>query len=76
METDLEVVIKDTTIVLTQPNIKSFMIMALTGLEYLHSLWVLHRVCIYLLKFVNRDSFSLTICLTSFAGFKAKQFIN
>lgn len=55
METDLEVLIKDTTIVLTQPNIKSFMIMTLKGLEYLHSLWILHRVCMlftFLIKLV------------------------
>ncbi|CAK8691354.1 unnamed protein product [Clavelina lepadiformis] len=43
METDLEVIIKDTSIVLTQPNIKAYMIMTLQGLEYLHSLWILHR---------------------------------
>jgi len=43
METDLEVIIKDTNIVLTQPHIKSYMIMTLQGLEYLHSLWILHR---------------------------------
>nr|XP_002121840.1 cyclin-dependent kinase 7 [Ciona intestinalis] len=43
METDLEVIIKDMSIVLTQAHIKSYMIMTLHGLEYLHSLWILHR---------------------------------
>lgn len=43
METDLEVIIKDNTIVLTQSHIKAYMIMTLKGLEYLHSQWILHR---------------------------------
>lgn len=43
METDLEVIIKDTSIVLTQSHIKSYIIMTLKGLEYLHSQWILHR---------------------------------
>lgn len=43
METDLEVIIKDTSIVLTQSHIKAYMIMTLQGLEYLHAQWVLHR---------------------------------
>jgi len=42
-ETDLEVIIKDTNIVLTQPHIKAYIIMTLQGLEYLHNLWILHR---------------------------------
>lgn len=43
MDTDLEVVIKDTKIVLTPANIKAYMIMTLSGLEYLHKNWILHR---------------------------------
>ncbi|KAJ7380236.1 Cyclin-Dependent Kinase 7 [Desmophyllum pertusum] len=43
METDLEVVIKDTSLVLSPANIKSFTIMTLQGLEYLHMNWILHR---------------------------------
>ena len=31
-------------IVLTPSHIKSYMIMILSGLEYLHSCWILHRV--------------------------------
>lgn len=44
MDTDLEVIIKDTSIVLTAANIKSYMLMTLLGLEHLHLSWILHRV--------------------------------
>lgn len=45
MDTDLEVIIKDTEhIVLTPANIKSYMIQTLRGLEFLHEHWILHRV--------------------------------
>lgn len=43
MDTDLEVIIKDTKIVLTPANIKAYMIMTIRGLEYLHKNWILHR---------------------------------
>ncbi|KAM6111517.1 uncharacterized protein FYN12_013539 [Phoenicopterus ruber ruber] len=43
METDLEVIIKDTSIVLTQSHIKAYMLMTLQGLKYLHQHWILHR---------------------------------
>ncbi|ALC48355.1 Cdk7 [Drosophila busckii] len=43
MDTDLEVIIKDQKIILTQANIKSYAIMTLRGLEYLHANWILHR---------------------------------
>ncbi|KAH8274884.1 hypothetical protein KR044_008766 [Drosophila immigrans] len=43
MDTDLEVIIKDTKIILTQANIKAYAIMTLRGLEYLHVNWILHR---------------------------------
>ncbi|XP_053303971.1 cyclin-dependent kinase 7 [Spea bombifrons] len=43
METDLEVIIRDTSLVLTPAHIKSYMLMTLQGLEYLHHLWILHR---------------------------------
>ncbi|XP_025057171.1 cyclin-dependent kinase 7 isoform X2 [Alligator sinensis] len=43
METDLEVIIKDTSIVLTPSHIKAYMLMTLQGLEYLHQHWILHR---------------------------------
>lgn len=44
MDTDLEVIIKDSSIVFTQSHIKSYAIMTLKGLEYLHMNWILHRV--------------------------------
>lgn len=43
METDLEVVIRDTNIIMTAPHIKSYILQTLLGLEYLHANWVLHR---------------------------------
>ncbi|XP_046677982.1 LOW QUALITY PROTEIN: cyclin-dependent kinase 7-like [Homalodisca vitripennis] len=43
MDTDLEVIVKDSSIVLTPANIKAYMIMTLEGLEYLHINWILHR---------------------------------
>ncbi|XP_064414085.1 cyclin-dependent kinase 7 isoform X1 [Latimeria chalumnae] len=43
METDLEVIIKDTSLVLTPANIKAYLLMTLQGLEYLHHHWILHR---------------------------------
>ncbi|XP_065161473.1 cyclin-dependent kinase 7 [Atheta coriaria] len=43
MDTDLEIIIKDNTIILTTANIKSYTIQTLQGLEYLHLNWILHR---------------------------------
>lgn len=43
MDTDLEVIILDQTIVLTPSDIKSYLMMTMQGLEYLHLNWILHR---------------------------------
>ncbi|XP_022105463.1 cyclin-dependent kinase 7-like [Acanthaster planci] len=43
MDTDLEVIIKDNSLVLKPADIKAYMIMTLKGLEYLHNHWILHR---------------------------------
>lgn len=43
MDTDLEVIIKDTGIVLTPANIKAYLAQTLQGLDYLHFNWILHR---------------------------------
>uniref|UniRef100_A0A2K6U5J2 Cyclin-dependent kinase 7 n=1 Tax=Saimiri boliviensis boliviensis TaxID=39432 RepID=A0A2K6U5J2_SAIBB len=43
METDLEVIIKDNSLVLIPSHIKAYMLMTLQGLEYLHQQWILHR---------------------------------
>jgi len=40
---DLEVLIQDTRVQLSEADIKSFMLMTCQGLEYLHRHWVLHR---------------------------------
>ncbi len=44
MDTDLEVIIKDTRIIFTPSHIKAYTLMTLLGLEYLHNNWILHRV--------------------------------
>ncbi|ESO02671.1 hypothetical protein HELRODRAFT_94730 [Helobdella robusta] len=43
METDLEMIIKDSRLVLTMAHIKSYILQTFEGLEYLHANWVLHR---------------------------------
>lgn len=43
MDTDLEVIIRDPSILLTPGHIKAYSIMALQGMEYLHRNWILHR---------------------------------
>lgn len=43
MDTDLEVIILDQTLVLRPGDIKAYLLMTLQGLEYLHMHWVLHR---------------------------------
>ena len=43
MNTDLENIINNRSILLTTTNIKAYMIMLLLGLEYLHNNWILHR---------------------------------
>uniref|UniRef100_A0A0K0FKX0 Cyclin-dependent kinase 7 n=1 Tax=Strongyloides venezuelensis TaxID=75913 RepID=A0A0K0FKX0_STRVS len=43
METDLEIVIKDKSIILMLPHIKNITLQVLLGLEYLHNNWILHR---------------------------------
>lgn len=43
MHTDLEAIIKDTSIVLTPGHTKSYILQTLQGLEYMHNNWILHR---------------------------------
>lgn len=43
MQTDLERIIQDSSIILTQAHIKKYMLMTLIGLEYMHCRWILHR---------------------------------
>jgi len=44
LETDLDKIIKDKEIVLSAPHIKSWMFMALSGVDFCHKNWCLHRV--------------------------------
>ncbi|XP_075243334.1 cyclin-dependent kinase 7-like [Convolutriloba macropyga] len=43
METDLEHIIRESDIIITEANIKRYLIMILHGLEYLYARWLLHR---------------------------------
>jgi cyclin-dependent kinase 7 len=43
MDFDLDAVIRDNGIILTPANVKSYSIMTLRGLAYLHRNWILHR---------------------------------
>jgi len=40
----MQVIIKDSSIVLTLAHIKAYMLQTFLGLEYLHAHWILHRV--------------------------------
>lgn len=42
-ETDLELVIKDRSLIFSAADVKSFMDMILRGLAFCHDHWVLHR---------------------------------
>ena len=39
-----QVIIKDSSIILTAGHIKAYTLQTLLGLEYLHNNWILHRV--------------------------------
>ncbi|KAJ2004988.1 TFIIH complex serine/threonine-protein kinase subunit kin28 [Coemansia sp. RSA 2322] len=43
LDTDLEIVIKDKSLVFMPADIKSWMMMALRGLDHCHRCWLLHR---------------------------------
>jgi cyclin-dependent kinase 7 len=44
LDTDLEAVIKDRSLIFQASDIKSWMLMTMRGLEFCHRNWVLHRV--------------------------------
>jgi len=43
MYTDLEIVIKDRSLILSPADIKTYMQMTLKGVEFCHKNWILHR---------------------------------
>ena len=72
MDTDLEEIIRDRdNIILTPANIKSYMIMMLCGIEYLHANWILHRVTTSQL-WAARSPLRLWLNELVFKGFKAQ----
>lgn len=44
LDTDLEAVIRDKSLIFQTADMKSWMVMSLRGLEYIHRFGVLHRV--------------------------------
>lgn len=60
LDADLELIIKDRTIVFVPADIKSWLAMTFRGLEFCHRNWILHRVrtraffIIYMLKMYAR----------------------
>lgn len=44
LDTDLEAVIKDRSLLFQAADIKSWMLMTMKGLDFCHRNWVLHRV--------------------------------
>lgn len=43
MQTDLEVVIKDRSLIFSEGDVKAYMQMVLQGINFCHKRWVLHR---------------------------------
>ena len=68
LDTDLENIIKDRSLVFLPADIKSWMAMTFRGLEFCHRNFILHRVCLSILSIMYPPTFS--------TGFKAKQFAN
>ena len=69
LDTDLEAVIKDKTLIFQNADIKSWMAMSLRGLEYIHRSGVLHRV--------SRNFYTGTLrFLTRPIGFETEQLAN
>jgi cyclin-dependent kinase 7 len=44
LDSDLEQIIKDRSLVFTAANIKSWMLMTLRGIDHCHRNWIVHRV--------------------------------
>lgn len=73
MDTDLEQIIKDTSVVLTPGHIKAYILMTLQGLEHLHLLWILHRVCVFGRLIISKMKEINTLLFLSPKGFETKQ---
>jgi cyclin-dependent kinase 7 len=53
LDTDLELVIRDRSLVFLPADIKSWMAMTFRGLEFCHRNWILHRVGFFPALFVS-----------------------
>jgi Serine/threonine protein kinase len=51
LDSDLEMIIKDRSLVFLPADIKSWMAMTFRGLEFCHRNWILHRVVTFFLLF-------------------------
>jgi len=47
LESDLEMIIKDRSIVFMPGDVKHWMLMTLRGLDHCHRNWILHRVRLF-----------------------------
>lgn len=45
LDSDLEMIIKDSSLTLSMADVKSWMLMSLRGLWWCHKSFILHRVC-------------------------------
>ena len=68
LDTDLELVIKDRSLVFLPADIKSWMAMTFRGLEFCHRNWILHRVRV--------DNRRLELALTLLSGLEAEQSVD
>lgn len=67
LDSDLEIIIKDRSLVFLPADIKSWMAMMFRGLEFCHRNWILHRVKILASKDVAHAKANET-------GFETEQF--
>ena len=66
LETDLELVIKDRSLVFLPADIKAWIAMTFRGLEFCHRNWILHRVGLAHYTWLSRE------LMPSLSGFETK----
>jgi serine/threonine protein kinase len=60
LESDLEMIIKDKSILFMPGDVKHWMLMTMRGLDHCHRNWILHRVRGYTHSLIHRS-----LCLVS-----------